>query len=129
MEKVLSLDVDKRPAVQFLALIKYFDEPALSALRQLDDIMQVFDPEQKNSFLSQTLHDTLPIIPENLWFTRIIPRFDEFFIDSYDLYPALSRPLFYMLEQCESHNINKLKSWINRIVYHSIQPTVSLLTL
>ncbi|VDM92910.1 unnamed protein product [Onchocerca ochengi] len=129
MEKVLSLDVDKRPAVQFLALIKYFDEPALSALRQLDDIMQVFDPEQKNSFLSQTLHDTLSIIPENLWFTRIIPRFDEFFIDSYDLYAALSRPLFYMLEQCESHNINKLKLWINRIVHHAVQPMLIPLIL
>lgn len=44
--------------------IKYFDDPALSALRQLDDIMQVFDPEQKNVFLSQTLSDNLPIIPE-----------------------------------------------------------------
>ncbi|VDM14477.1 unnamed protein product [Wuchereria bancrofti] len=64
MEKVLSLDVDKRPTVQFLALIKYFDDPALSTLRQLDNIMQVFDPEQKNAFLSQTLYDNLSLIPE-----------------------------------------------------------------
>ncbi|KAM3722266.1 SCY1-like protein [Dirofilaria immitis] len=129
MEKVLSLDVDKRPTVQFLALIKYFDDPALSALRQLDDIMQVFDPEQKNLFLSQTLYDNLSIIPENLWFTRILPRFDEFFIDSYDLYAALSRPLFYMLDQCESHNINKLKVWIHRIMHHSVQRTLIPLIL
>ncbi|VBB33788.1 unnamed protein product [Acanthocheilonema viteae] len=109
MEKVVNLDVDKRPTVQFLALIKYFDDPALSALHQLDDIMQVFDPEQKNVFLSQTLYDSLSIIPENLWFTRILPRFDEFFIDCYDLYAALSRPLFYMLDQCKNDNVNRLK--------------------
>uniref|UniRef100_A0A0R3RDM7 Serine/threonine-protein phosphatase 4 regulatory subunit n=1 Tax=Brugia timori TaxID=42155 RepID=A0A0R3RDM7_9BILA len=129
MEKVLSLDVDKRPTVQFLALIKYFDDPALSTLRQLDDIMQVFDPEQKNAFLSQTLYDNLSLIPENLWFVRILPRFDEFFIDCYDLYAALSRPLFYMLDQCESHNIIKLKSWIHRIVYQAIRCTLTPLIL
>uniref|UniRef100_A0A1I7VN19 SCY1 protein kinase n=1 Tax=Loa loa TaxID=7209 RepID=A0A1I7VN19_LOALO len=129
MEKVLSLDVDKRPTVQFLALIKYFDDPALSALRQLDDIMQVFDPGQKNVFLSQTLYDSLPIIPENLWFVRILPRFDEFFIDCYDLYVALSRPLFYMLNHCESHNIIRLKPWIHRIVHHAVQRTLTPLIL
>ncbi|CAG9536002.1 unnamed protein product [Cercopithifilaria johnstoni] len=129
MEKVLSLDVDKRPTVQFLALIKYFDDPVLSALRQLDDIMQVFDPEQKNVFLSQTLYDNLSIIPENLWFSRILPRFDEFFIDCYDLYAALSRPLFYMLDQCENENINRLKPWIYRIVHHSVQCTLTPLIL
>uniref|UniRef100_A0A1I8EU96 Protein kinase domain-containing protein n=1 Tax=Wuchereria bancrofti TaxID=6293 RepID=A0A1I8EU96_WUCBA len=129
MEKVLSLDVDKRPTVQFLALIKYFDDPALSTLRQLDNIMQVFDPEQKNAFLSQTLYDNLSLIPENLWFVRILPRFDEFFIDCYDLYAALSRPLFYMLDQCESHNIIKLKSWIHRIVYQAIRCTLTPLIL
>uniref|UniRef100_A0A0R3S649 Serine/threonine-protein kinase ATR n=1 Tax=Elaeophora elaphi TaxID=1147741 RepID=A0A0R3S649_9BILA len=129
MGKVLSLDVDKRPTVQFLALIKYFDDPALSALRQLDDIMQVFDPEQKNAFLSQTLYDNLSIIPENLWFERILPRFDEFFIDSYDLYAALSRPLFYMLEHCENDNINRLKPWIHRIVHHAVQRTLTPLIL
>ncbi|KAL3997545.1 Protein kinase domain family protein [Acanthocheilonema viteae] len=125
MEKVVNLDVDKRPTVQFLALIKYFDDPALSALHQLDDIMQVFDPEQKNVFLSQTLYDSLSIIPENLWFTRILPRFDEFFIDCYDLYAALSRPLFYMLDQCKNDNVNRLKVWIHRIVHHAVQCTVN----
>uniref|UniRef100_A0A915PWK2 Protein kinase domain-containing protein n=1 Tax=Setaria digitata TaxID=48799 RepID=A0A915PWK2_9BILA len=129
MEKVLSLDVARRPTVQFLALIKYFDDPALSTLRQLDDIMQVFDPEQKNSFLSQTLYDSLPIIPENLWFARVLPRFDEFFIGSYDLYAALSRSLFHMLNHCESHNIDRLRPWIHRIVDHAIQRAVRLLIL
>lgn len=65
---------------------------------------------------------------QNLWFARIIPRFDEFFIDCYDLYPALSRPLFYMLDQCESHNIIKVKPWIQRIMHHAVQPTVWSLT-
>ncbi|VDK83539.1 unnamed protein product [Litomosoides sigmodontis] len=129
MQKVLSLDVDKRPTVQFLALIKYFDDPALSTLRQLDDVMQVFDPEQNNIFLSQTLYNNLPLIPENLWFTRILPRFDEFFIDCYDLYAALSRPLFYMLAQCESDKIVRLKPWIHRIVHHAVQHTLTPLIL
>lgn len=41
MAKVLSLDVEVRPTVQLLSLIKHFDDPCLSALRQLDDIAQV----------------------------------------------------------------------------------------
>lgn len=60
-----------------------------------------------------------------VWFIRILPRFDENFIDSYDFYAALSRPLFYMLDHCESHNIHKLKPWIRRIVEQSQQRTVS----
>lgn len=47
-----------------LIQIKHFDDPALSALRQLDDISQVFDPSQKAHFLGQTLCAALPVIPE-----------------------------------------------------------------
>ncbi|KAK6022529.1 hypothetical protein OSTOST_11772, partial [Ostertagia ostertagi] len=64
MGKVLSLDVEVRPTVQLLALIKHFDDPALSALRQLDDISQMFDPSQKAHFLGQTFVSALPVIPE-----------------------------------------------------------------
>ncbi|CAB3410907.1 unnamed protein product [Caenorhabditis bovis] len=116
MNKVLSLDVEVRPTVQLLSLTKHFDDPALSALRQLDDISQVFDPSQKAHFLSQTLYSALPSIPETVWFTRILPRFNEQLMELPELYFALSKPLFYMLDQCESHNIDKLKIWIRRLV-------------
>lgn len=43
---------------------KHFDDPPLAALRQLDDIAQEFDPAHKLSFLSQTLTNALPGIPE-----------------------------------------------------------------
>lgn len=62
--KVLSKEVEQRPAVQMLALIKHFDNPTLSTLRQLDDIASEFDPVHKAHFLSQTLLAALPDIPE-----------------------------------------------------------------
>ncbi|CAI5439459.1 unnamed protein product [Caenorhabditis angaria] len=120
MSKVLSQEVDVRPTVQLLTLIKHFDDPALSALRQLDDIAQVFDPSQKSHFLSQTLFSALPNISENVWFTRILPRFNEQLIESPEMYCALTKPLFYMLDNCESHNIHKLKEW-SRIIVDATQ--------
>uniref|UniRef100_A0A915DEV7 Protein kinase domain-containing protein n=1 Tax=Ditylenchus dipsaci TaxID=166011 RepID=A0A915DEV7_9BILA len=114
--KVVSKDVEQRPAVQLLALIKHFDDPPLAALRQLDDIAQEFDPAHKTIFLSHTLLSTLPSIPEPLWFSRILQRFNEHFLDSNELYPALLRPLTYMLNHCESHNIHKLRPWFRRIL-------------
>ncbi|VDK42112.1 unnamed protein product [Anisakis simplex] len=129
MQKVLSLVVEQRPNVQLLALLKYFDDPILSTLRQLDDIAQEFDPAHKSLFLSQTLFNNLPRIPENLWFTRILQRFNEHLLDSHELYSALSKPLFYMLDHCESHNIHKLRPWMRRIVDHAQQKTLMPLIL
>ncbi|VDM23961.1 unnamed protein product [Toxocara canis] len=127
MQKVLSPIVEQRPSVQLLALIKYFDDPAMSALRQLDDIAQEFDPAHKSLFLSQMLYNNLPGIPENLWFTRVLQRFNEHLLDSHELYAALARPLFYMLDRCESHNIHKLRPWMRRIVSHAQQKLTPLI--
>ncbi|CAJ0595984.1 unnamed protein product [Cylicocyclus nassatus] len=124
MGKVLSLDVEIRPTVQLLSLIKHFDDPALSALRQLDDISQVFDPSQKAHFLSQTLLSALPVIPENLWFSRVLPRFNEQLFDSHELFSALAKPLFFMLDHCESHNIHKLKVWMRKLLDHTTQKSL-----
>ncbi|RCN47646.1 hypothetical protein ANCCAN_06312 [Ancylostoma caninum] len=124
MGKVLSLDVEVRPTVQLLALIKHFDDPALSALRQLDDISQVFDPSQKSHFLGQTLLSALPVIPENIWFSRVLPRFNEQLFDSHELFSALAKPLFFMLDHCESHNIHKLRTWMRKILDHTTQKPV-----
>lgn len=71
LQKVLSIAVDQRPTVQLLALIKHFDDPGLSSLRQLDDIAQEFDPAHKSLFLSQTLCSNLPNIPEVALLTRV----------------------------------------------------------
>ncbi|KAK5973758.1 hypothetical protein GCK32_021803, partial [Trichostrongylus colubriformis] len=105
--------------------IKHFDDPALSALRQLDDISQMFDPSQKAHFLSQTFVAALPVIPENIWFSRVLPRFNEQLFDSHELFPALSKPLFFMLDHCESHNIHKLRTWMRKILDHTSQKPVS----
>ncbi|KAE9556277.1 hypothetical protein FO519_000460 [Halicephalobus sp. NKZ332] len=113
--KVVSKDVSQRPAVQFLALIKHFDDPTLVVLRQLDDIAQEFDPAHKITFLSQNLYSALPMIPEPLWFNRILQRFNENLTEYVELYPAILRPLMYMLTNCESHNIYKLRAWFRRI--------------
>uniref|UniRef100_A0A915C377 Protein kinase domain-containing protein n=1 Tax=Parascaris univalens TaxID=6257 RepID=A0A915C377_PARUN len=129
MQKVLSPIVEQRPSVQLLALIKHFDDPALSALRQLDDIAQEFDPAHKGLFLSQALYNSLPAIPENLWFTRVLQRFNEHLLDSHELYAAIARPLFYMLDHCESHNIHKLRPWMRRIVDHAQQKALTPLIL
>ncbi|KAE9420686.1 hypothetical protein Angca_006395, partial [Angiostrongylus cantonensis] len=121
MSKVLSLDVEVRPTVQLLSLIKHFDDPALSALRQLDDISQVFDPSQKAHFLGQTLVSALPVIPETIWFSRVLPRFNEQLSDSHELFAPLAKTLFFILDHCESHNIYKLRTWMRKILDHTTQ--------
>ncbi|KAJ1357596.1 hypothetical protein KIN20_015774 [Parelaphostrongylus tenuis] len=124
LSKVLSLDVEVRPTVQLFSLIKHFDDPALSALRQLDDISQVFDPSQKAHFLGQTLVSTLPVIPEALWFSRVLPRFNEQLSDSYELFAPLAKTLFFILDHCESHNIYKLRTWMRKILDQTTQKPV-----
>ncbi|MFH4984357.1 hypothetical protein AB6A40_011066 [Gnathostoma spinigerum] len=104
--------------------IKYFDDSAVSALRKLDDIAQEFDPTHKNFFLSQTLYNSLPSIPEDLWFTRILQRFNEHLVDSVELYGAIARPLFYILDKCETENVQLLRPWMRRITEPSEQKSV-----
>ncbi|KAF1770000.1 hypothetical protein GCK72_001817 [Caenorhabditis remanei] len=116
MAKVLSLDVEQRPTVQLLSLIKHFDDPCLSALRQLDDIAQVFDPSQKSHFLSQTLNAAIPHISETVWFNRVLPRFNEQLLELPEMYYSITKPLFHILEHCESHNIHKMKPWIRKLM-------------
>lgn len=114
--KVLSQEVDQRPAVQMLALTKHFDDPALGALRQLDDLAQDFDPANKAAFLGHTLCTILPQIPEPLWFRRVLRRFEENLMDAHELFPSLLRPLSHMLQHCESHNIHRLRPWFRQII-------------
>uniref|UniRef100_A0A914VPV1 Protein kinase domain-containing protein n=1 Tax=Plectus sambesii TaxID=2011161 RepID=A0A914VPV1_9BILA len=116
--KVLSVKVDQRPSAQFLAMIKHFDDPAVSCLRQLDDLAQQTDPMQKAQFLCTTLRETLYLIPEHLWVSRVLPRLTEELQDVHELYSSVIKPLLYMLEHCESHNIDKFRPWISRIVKH-----------
>uniref|UniRef100_A0A914R723 Protein kinase domain-containing protein n=1 Tax=Panagrolaimus davidi TaxID=227884 RepID=A0A914R723_9BILA len=127
--KVVSLDVKNRPAVQFLALIKHFDDPTLTVLRQLDDISQEFVEEHKISFISQTLYSALPMIPEQLWFNRILQRFNENLTEYVELYSAILRPLTYMLNNCESHNIYRLRSWFRRITANTTSKNEELTSL
>uniref|UniRef100_A0A8R1E3X0 Protein kinase domain-containing protein n=3 Tax=Caenorhabditis japonica TaxID=281687 RepID=A0A8R1E3X0_CAEJA len=136
LAKVLSLDVEVRPTVQLLSLIKHFDDPCLSTLRQLDDIsqnkqlssrkkpqtcpnyptFQVFDPSQKSHFLSQTLNAAIPHISETVWFNRVLPRFNEQLMELPEMYYPITKPLFHILEHCESHNIHKMKPWIRKLM-------------
>jgi len=146
LSKVINKEVENRPQVQMLALIKHFDDPPLTALRQLDDIAQVgrrrglarkvkflkfknlqeFDPTHKTSFLSHTLLSALPAIPEPLWFSRVLQRFNEHFQEAIELYPSLLRPLTHMLNHCESHNIHKLRPWFRRVLKNAEEKAVSV---
>ncbi|KAL7076840.1 hypothetical protein ACQ4LE_004140 [Meloidogyne hapla] len=123
--KVLSKEVEKRPAVQMLALIKHFDEPALGALRQLDDLAQEFDPANKAAFLRHSLSAILPQIPESLWFRRILRRFNEHLQGTTELMPALISPLCFILKNCESHNIHRLRPWFRQITAAAEEKSLS----
>uniref|UniRef100_A0A913HZV7 Protein kinase domain-containing protein n=1 Tax=Strongyloides stercoralis TaxID=6248 RepID=A0A913HZV7_STRER len=112
---VLSKDVSKRPTMQGLALSKHFKDPAASVLRQLDDLGQLFDPDQKSLFLKESLSKVLKDIPESIWFSRIVQRFNQSLIGVVEFYPAILKPLCVMLDKCESHNIKKLDIWFHRI--------------
>uniref|UniRef100_A0A914MY58 Protein kinase domain-containing protein n=1 Tax=Meloidogyne incognita TaxID=6306 RepID=A0A914MY58_MELIC len=123
--KVLSKEVEQRPAIQMLALIKHFDEPSLGALRQLDDLAQEFDPANKAAFLRHSLSAILPQIPESLWFRRVLRRFNEHLQGTTELMPALISPLCYMLKNCESHNIHRLRPWFRQIAAAAEEKSLS----
>uniref|UniRef100_A0AC35TLW9 Protein kinase domain-containing protein n=1 Tax=Rhabditophanes sp. KR3021 TaxID=114890 RepID=A0AC35TLW9_9BILA len=115
LESVLSTNAEQRPSIKILSLAKHFEDPAVSVLKQLDDISQVFDPTQKSIFLGQTLKEVLPTIPEPLWFTRVLPRLDQSLKDCPEFHPPIFNSLLVMLDKCESHNIHKLNSWFHII--------------
>uniref|UniRef100_A0A0N4ZME1 Protein kinase domain-containing protein n=1 Tax=Parastrongyloides trichosuri TaxID=131310 RepID=A0A0N4ZME1_PARTI len=112
---VLSKDPKKRPTMQVLALSKHFKDPSASVLRQLDDLTQLFDPSQKHLFLKETLSKVVPEIPESVWFSRIVQRFNQNLIGVVEVYSSILKPLCVMLETCDKCNINKLESWFCRI--------------
>ncbi|GMT00165.1 hypothetical protein PENTCL1PPCAC_22340, partial [Pristionchus entomophagus] len=74
-----------------LALIKHFDDPAVSALRQLNRWNQEFDPTLKAHFLSQTLFTALPTFLRPLWFSRILSRFNEHLFDSSEIFASVAK--------------------------------------
>lgn len=59
-----------------------------------------------------------------MWFSRILQKFNEHLLDSIDLYPALFHLLMYMLKNCESHNIYKLKKWFRLLLDNAQEKTV-----
>lgn len=76
----------------------------------------MFDPSQKSHFLSQTLNVAIPHISESVWFNRVLPRFNEQLLELPEMYYPITKPLFHILEHCESHNIHKMKPWIRKLM-------------
>lgn len=60
-----------------------------------------------------------------MWFSRVLLRLNEL-LDSPEQFGAVAKPLFFMLEHCESHNIPRLRVWIRRLVESVGQKPVSV---
>uniref|UniRef100_A0A7E4VCE4 Protein kinase domain-containing protein n=1 Tax=Panagrellus redivivus TaxID=6233 RepID=A0A7E4VCE4_PANRE len=113
--KLVVLKPTERLSLSLLPCNKHFEDAQLKVIRELDEVGENFDPNRLPYLLATTLIDSLPKISEALWFNRILPRFNEHFATNLDVYPSLLKPLLYMLNNCESHNIYKLRSWFRRI--------------
>uniref|UniRef100_A0A915LS02 Protein kinase domain-containing protein n=1 Tax=Meloidogyne javanica TaxID=6303 RepID=A0A915LS02_MELJA len=73
----------------------------------------------------ESLSAILPQIPESLWFRRVLRRFNEHLQGTTELMPALISPLCYMLKNCESHNIHRLRPWFRQIAAAAEEKSLS----
>ncbi|OQV16287.1 SCY1-like protein 2 [Hypsibius exemplaris] len=105
VETLLQRDPRERPTAQLFSLTKYFNDPALTCLRRLDYIDQMF-PSQKAEFYP-SLAATLYTIPRKLWQSRILPALAED-LNKPDFAPYGLYPLAYMIEHSDKLDYEEL---------------------
>ncbi|XP_060534730.1 SCY1-like protein 2 isoform X3 [Cylas formicarius] len=95
--RMLSKDTRQRPTAQLLVLIRYFDDPCVHALKNLDTIMMK-DPTQKNHFYRNTLKDALPYVPKKLWYQHVWPSLQQE-MRSQEVLAAVLQPVLYLIQE------------------------------
>uniref|UniRef100_A0A915KXL9 Uncharacterized protein n=1 Tax=Romanomermis culicivorax TaxID=13658 RepID=A0A915KXL9_ROMCU len=108
LKKMLLEEPSKRPSPQLFTLIKFFNDRAVLCLRQLEDV-EFMDPTTAVHYYSFQLKDALKVIPEELWFRRILPRLEVDLSIHQELTSVIIRPILYMLQNCSTNNVSNIE--------------------
>ncbi|KAH8378837.1 hypothetical protein KR009_001709, partial [Drosophila setifemur] len=126
--RMASRDATARPTAQLLQLIKYFIDPAISALKFLD-VVNMKDTQQKSQFYKSTLIEAMPMIPRKLWWQNIWPMLKSE-INNNEVLAAVLQPVMLFVQEATHSEYDNLMSTTMKVVYNtpkSIQASVTIL--
>ncbi|KAH8345925.1 hypothetical protein KR067_009094, partial [Drosophila pandora] len=126
--RMASRDATARPTAQLLQLIKYFIDPAISALKFLD-VVNMKDTQQKSQFYKTTLIEAMPLIPRKLWWQNIWPMLKSE-INNNEVLAAVLQPVMLFVQEATHTEYDNLMSATMKVVYNtpkSIQASVTIL--
>ncbi|XP_050538239.1 SCY1-like protein 2 isoform X3 [Daktulosphaira vitifoliae] len=95
--KMLSKDVDARPAVKNLLHTPYFCDRFVETVQTLD-IINMKDLTQKCQFYKITLKESLPFIPKKIWYQRVWPFLQHEMMKS-DVSAAVLHPVIFLIQE------------------------------
>ncbi|XP_050419612.1 SCY1-like protein 2 isoform X4 [Adelges cooleyi] len=95
--KMLSKDVDARPAVKNLLHTPYFCDRFVETIQTLD-IINMKDLTQKCQFYKITLKESLPFIPKKIWYQRVWPFLQHEMVKS-DVSAAVLHPVIFLIQE------------------------------
>ncbi|XP_055845977.1 SCY1-like protein 2 isoform X3 [Episyrphus balteatus] len=126
--RLVSKDPTTRPTAQLLQLIKYFNDPAVSALKFLD-VINMKDPTQKSHFYRTTLKEVLHLIPRKLWWQHVWPYLQQE-MRTAEVLAAVLQPALALVQESTPEEYEAIILPTFRVVFaspKSIQATVTLL--
>ncbi|XP_076764254.1 SCY1-like protein bma isoform X1 [Xylocopa sonorina] len=128
VSRLLHIDPEKRPTVQVLSMIKYFQDPPVYALQFLD-VSKMKDVLQKEHFYTTTLKGILPYIPKKLWYQHIW-TYLQTELESQEVQSAVLQPVLYIVQNSTQEEYDQIVFPSLRLLFtnrNSIQGTVTLL--
>ncbi|CAL7943963.1 unnamed protein product [Xylocopa violacea] len=128
VSRLLHIDPEKRPTIQVLSMIKYFQYPPVYALQFLD-VSKMKDVLQKEHFYTTTLKGILPYIPKKLWYQHIW-TYLQTELESQEVQSAVLQPVFHIVQNSTQEEYDQIIFPSLRLLFsnrNSIQGTVTLL--
>ncbi|XP_061943452.1 SCY1-like protein 2 isoform X1 [Apis cerana] len=116
VSRLLHIDPEKRPTIQVLSMIKYFQDPPVYALQFLD-VSKMKDALQKEHFYTTTLKGILPYIPRKLWYQHIW-TYLQTELESEEVQSAVLQPVLYIVQ-------NSTQEEYDQIVFPSLRSLFS----
>ncbi|KAK1118526.1 hypothetical protein K0M31_014835 [Melipona bicolor] len=106
VSRLLHVDPEKRPTIQVLSMIKYFQDPPVYALQFLD-VSKMKDVLQKEHFYTTTLKGILPYIPRKLWYQHIW-TYLQTELESQEVQSAVLQPVFYIVQNSTQEEYDQI---------------------
>ncbi|CAK9798389.1 SCY1-like protein 2 [Anthophora quadrimaculata] len=128
VSRLLHIDPEKRPTIQVLSMLKYFQDPPVFALQFLDT-SKMRDVLQMEHFYTTTLKDILPYIPKKLWYQHIW-TYLQTELESQKIQSAVLQPVLYIVQNSTQEEYDQILFPSLRTLFsnrRSIQGTVTLL--